>query len=484
MPPKFKLALQIEQETVANTTVHQSIRFNEDSLEVLSNSYNPISFNSKGMKKNDGSSYQISEKDIRIVKKLGQGASSTVHKGFCIPLNKFVAVKRINVFERETRQQMLNDIKALCDANDVPGLVKFHGAFHVPDSGQISIVLEYLDGGSLADVQAKVGRIEEKYLGKITAEILQGLLYLHREKHTVHRDIKPANILINLSGKAKISDFGISAFVNNTLAQCSTFKGTVTYMSPERINNERYSFPADIWSVGLSLIELATGIYPYDASGGPLQLMIHVLQEEIPLPKISDGFSPEFRDFIDRCMKKDPMQRGTAEQLISHPFITKYAPVTVHWPVFMQCVFDPIDKLEEIAFAFSFSYFALLNCVAAASNGSQSSEAVAKLGALYTDRSILNFEGEKTLGGRGVITERLTAAAAVHASFRVAYEVMDVACQPLGYDGTALVSIAGRLVSRMGGAPPEGFTAIFVLSQIQPGNYYVRNQMFRRTGNI
>jgi serine/threonine protein kinase len=171
---------------------------------------------------------------------------------------------------------MLNDVKALCDAKAVPGLISFCGAYHNPDSGQISIVLEYMDGGSIADVVARVGHIPENVLSRLTARILTGLTYLHKHKHMVHRDIKPANILINLEGEPKITDFGISAFINSTMGQCNTFLGTVTYMSPERINNERYSFSADIWSLGLVLVECATGKYPYDNSGGPLQLMLQV----------------------------------------------------------------------------------------------------------------------------------------------------------------------------------------------------------------
>jgi serine/threonine protein kinase len=113
----------------------------------------------------------------------------------------------------------MNDVKALCDAPpNIPGLVQFLGAYHVPESGQVSIVLDYMDGGSLGDVLQKVKKIPENVLSKVTASVLHGLAHLHRKSHMVHRDIKPANILVNLDGEPKITDFGISAFIDNTLA--------------------------------------------------------------------------------------------------------------------------------------------------------------------------------------------------------------------------------------------------------------------------
>ncbi|GLC41062.1 hypothetical protein PLESTB_000947600 [Pleodorina starrii] len=470
MPPKLALAIAIEPEPGPANTNMASIRMSDESLTVLTQSYNPVSFTTEGMRlKNDGLFYKISEKDIRILKKLGQGASSIVHKGFLIRENKFVAVKKINVFERETRHQMLNDLKALCDApNNVPGLVSFYGAYHVPESGNISIVLEYVDGGSLADVQAKVGKIPENVLSKMTAKILRALAYLHREKHMVHRDIKPANILMTIAGEPKITDFGISAFIDSTLAQCHTFLGTVTYMSPERINNQSYSFPADIWSLGLALVELATGKYPYPAGAGPLQLMIHVLQEEAPLPPAGE-FSEEFRDFVSLCLAKEPLRRPMADSLLSHPFIAKYASDPVSLKSFMQCVFNPHDKLDEIAIVFAHNYYALLNAGLAR---------LRDLAPLYSEKSNLCYDGEAAVGCDAILA-KLQAVAHMHAGWKVTHEVVDVQCQPLGFDGSALVNVAGRLESPAAGNKPQPFTEIFVLSQMQAGEYYVANQVFR-----
>lgn len=151
-----------------------------------------------------------------------------------------------------------------------------------------------MDGGSLADLVKRCGtggepgQVPEPILGKITWDVLEGLLHM-AAKHTVHRDIKPANILVSSLGQAKLSDFGIAKSNDNTLAQCITYAGTVTYMSPERINSKPYDSKADVWALGLTLLECATGRYPYDAGVGPLQLMIHICEDAVPLPKVRFG---------------------------------------------------------------------------------------------------------------------------------------------------------------------------------------------------
>ena len=287
---------------------------------------------------------QIAEKDVQFCQTLGQGASGVVHKAFWPAKAMYVAVKKISILEREKRHQLMNDIKALCNIPDVPGLIRFRGAYHCADKGQVAVALEYMDGGSLADLCQKKGCVRQNELAGITERVLQGLSYLHAN-HTVHRDIKPANILLSTGGEAKVSDFGISAFVDNTLAQCHTFLGTVTYMSPERIDGQPYSFPADIWALGLTLLECSTGRYPYDASQGTMQLMIQLMEDECPLPDVGDNVSPALRDFIERCMQKNPMKRPSAMELLRHPFILQAK--NVNLKSYMRCMFMEEEKLQD-----------------------------------------------------------------------------------------------------------------------------------------
>lgn len=123
---------------------------------------------------------------------------------------------------------------------------------------------------------AQVGSIPEPELAKITLKVLKGLFMLHKRLHIVHCDIKPANILLDTAGTAKIADFGISRSLETSAAFCQTFKGTATYMSPERINSRPYGFASDIWSLGVCVVECATGEFPYDRSSGYIPLMIAV----------------------------------------------------------------------------------------------------------------------------------------------------------------------------------------------------------------
>ena len=107
------------------------------------------------------------------------------------------------------------------------------------------------------------GPLSEPMLAAITQPVLQGLAYLHRELHVIHRDIKPSNILVDMAGNIKIADFGVSGNLAHTLATCVSWVGTVHYMSPERISGASYSYDSDVWSLGITLLELAIDAFPY-----------------------------------------------------------------------------------------------------------------------------------------------------------------------------------------------------------------------------
>ena len=299
-------------------------------------------------------SYQLSEKDVVFMETLGQGASGVVQKAFWPARAEFVAVKKISILERDKRHQLMNDIKALCDIPDVTGLIRFCGAYHCADKGQVAVALEYMDAGSLADLCRTQGCVDQNVLASITESMLKGLSYLHAN-HMVHRDIKPANILLSTRGEAKVSDFGISAFVDNTLAQCHTFLGTVTYMSPERIDGQPYSFPADIWALGLTLLECCTGTYPYDASKGTMQLMIQLMEDECPLPEAHENVSPALRDFIQRCMHKNPLKRPTAVELLRHPFMKQAS--SVNLKSYMVCMLDRDAQIHDASMAMTHKFY-------------------------------------------------------------------------------------------------------------------------------
>lgn len=159
-----------------------------------------------------------------------------------------------------------------------------------------------MDGGTLAEFLKVRGRMPEFIVGKMAAYLLPALSYIHKELHVVHRDIKPSNILLNSLGIIKLSDFGVSGQLKNTIGIATTFAGTLTYMSPERIQGGGHSTNSDVWSFGLSLLECALGHFPFltpnEAKNDiPFFELLHRIQNNpISLP---DDYSPEFASFVE-----------------------------------------------------------------------------------------------------------------------------------------------------------------------------------------
>ena len=205
--------------------------------------------------------FDVSLDELAVVGACGKGAGGVVQKAVHIPTGTFLAVKIVQMnVQPEIRKRIIGELRALHDAR-CPYVVAYRGAFF--GDGSVSIVLEYADGGSVADVTSRLGFIEEHALREIARQTLLGLEYLHVTKKIVHRDVKPSNILVNTDGSAKISDFGVSGHLADSVAKCDSWVGTVTYMSPERISGEAYAFDSDVWSLGLALLECATGRFPY-----------------------------------------------------------------------------------------------------------------------------------------------------------------------------------------------------------------------------
>jgi mitogen-activated protein kinase kinase len=215
--------------------------------------------------------------------------------------------------------------------------------------------MEFMDKGSLDGIYKKSGPIPIEIVGKIAMAVLEGLTYLYEVHHIIHRDIKPSNILFNSQGQIKICDFGVSGELINSIAD--TFVGTSTYMSPERIQGAQYTVKSDVWSMGISLIELALGRFPFAESesdddlsdlegsarptskkdkrkskgvslqgGGMtmsiLELLQHIVNE--PAPRLTEGrFSDTHNDFVDSCLRKDPEIRLAPSQLLRHSWMNQ-----------------------------------------------------------------------------------------------------------------------------------------------------------------
>lgn len=211
-------------------------------------------------------------------------------------------------------------------ASRCPQVLALYDAFIDPGTGMVNLVVEYMDGGSLQDVVDQGGCDDEDVLADITLQVLLGLKFLHDNKQ-LHRDIKPGNILMNCDGMVKLADFGISKVLEKNqeylTSNTGNFVGTMLYMAPERISNAKYSYPSDIWSVGMTLLTIARGSYPLNvASSGTRywDLLQRICDEESPVP--GSRFSNDFNDFIELCLKKNPEDRPTVSQLLAHPFLT------------------------------------------------------------------------------------------------------------------------------------------------------------------
>jgi serine/threonine protein kinase len=267
----------------------------------------------------------LKQNDLERVATLGQGSSGIVYKAIHRPSQKVLALKDISVFDEEKRNQIVKELQALYVSN-CPHLVGFFGAFYT--DGSILIALEMMDGGSLADIYNVFGKIPESVMSVIVLQVLLGLKYLHKDRHLVHRDIKPSNLLMNEKGEFKITDFGVSSELDNTMEECATFVGTVPYMSPERLVGERYSFASDIWGLGICVLECVTGTYPFMKDGVPARGFWEIMNciKTRPPPRLepNQGYSPELCDFIARCLMKEPKQRADVTELLQHPFSRKY----------------------------------------------------------------------------------------------------------------------------------------------------------------
>jgi mitogen-activated protein kinase kinase 1 len=247
---------------------------------------------------------------------LGRGASSYVQAAVHKPTGTPLALKIMSIYDKSRRGQLVREIQALYDA-DCDCLVSFYGAYL--REGTIAIALEYMDCGTLARVAALApgGRIPEPTVAAIAFQLLWALAYMRVEKR-LHRDIKPSNVLISSAGQVKLSDFGLSAELKNSIGMAATFTGTCRYMSPERIQHSLFSFPADVWSFGLVLLEVALGRYPYPDASTYIEMAETIVESPAPTVLAAErgAFSADFVQFVASCLVKNPDERLPADILL------------------------------------------------------------------------------------------------------------------------------------------------------------------------
>ncbi|VAI03338.1 unnamed protein product [Triticum turgidum subsp. durum] len=191
-------------------------------------------------------------------------------------------------------------------------------------SETLSVYLEFVSGGSIHKLLQEYGPFGETVLRNYTAQILSGLAYLHG-RNTVHRDIKGANILVDPNGDIKLADFGMAKHIS-AYTSIKSFKGSPYWMAPEVImNTNGYSLSVDIWSLGCTILEMATARPPWSQYEGVAA--IFKIGNSKDIPDIPDHLSSEAKSFLKLCLQRDPAARPTAAQLIEHPWVKDQASV-------------------------------------------------------------------------------------------------------------------------------------------------------------
>nr|GFA59694.1 mitogen-activated protein kinase kinase 9-like [Tanacetum cinerariifolium] len=270
------------------------------------------------------SSVSTTEAEYETVKVLGHGSGGTVYKVVHKKTSNVFALKVVHAdSDPMMRRQIFREMEIL-RRTDSPFVVKCHEIFEKPD-GDIAILMEYMDFGTLESLLKSNGTFSEDTLADVARQVLSGLNYLHAHK-IIHRDIKPANLLVNKNMKVKIADFGVSKIMCRTLDACNSYVGTCAYMSPERFDPDSHGsnyngYSGDIWSLGLTMLELYIGHFPFLPAGQKpdwATLMCAICFGEPP--SLPQGVSDDFRSFIECCLQKDSTKRWTASQLLSHPF--------------------------------------------------------------------------------------------------------------------------------------------------------------------
>ncbi|MCO5548391.1 hypothetical protein L7F22_001848 [Adiantum nelumboides] len=257
---------------------------------------------------------------------LGAGSFGTVNLALNVGNGELFAVKSINcsVGGRSSHAAIVameNELRLL-QSLDSPFVIRCFGSDETAESGvqMRNLFMEYMAGGSLADLMKKFGGALDEALIRVYARgIVEGLEYLHGQG-VVHCDIKGKNILIGGTG-VKIADLGAAKRIGQ---QVHAMRGTPLWMAPEVIMQEEQGFPSDIWSLGCTVVEMATGGPPWShAQLTPLAALMQIGTPEQALPPLPDCLSLEAKDFLSKCLQKDPKQRWSASQLLNHIFLQK-----------------------------------------------------------------------------------------------------------------------------------------------------------------
>ncbi|XP_058192673.1 mitogen-activated protein kinase kinase kinase NPK1-like [Rhododendron vialii] len=258
---------------------------------------------------------------------IGCGAFGRVYMGMNLDSGELLAVKQVSIASNASKdkaqahiRELEEEVKLLKNLSH-PNIVRYLGTAREEES--LNILLEFVPGGSISSLLGKFGSFPESVIRMYTKQLLLGLEYLH-ENGIMHRDIKGANILVDNKGCIKLADFGASKKVVElaTITGAKSMKGTPYWMAPEVILQTGHSFSADIWSVGCTVIEMATGKPPWSQQYQEEVAALFHIGTTKSHPPIPEHLSVEAKDFLLKCLQKEPNLRLSALDLLQHPFVT------------------------------------------------------------------------------------------------------------------------------------------------------------------
>jgi len=275
----------------------------------------------------DGQKYPFTIEDLEWVEEIGSGTCGVVNKMYHRATDTTMAVKmmgRTPIMEEQKR--ILMDLDVITRCNDCPYIVQCYGLFI--SQSDVYVCMELM--GTCLEKLLKTTQtaIPEPILGKIALYVVKALQYLKREHGVMHRDIKPSNILLDERGNVKLCDFGISGRLVDSKAKTKG-AGCAAYMAPERVeppdpSNPDYDVRADVWSLGISLVELATGVFPYPGCRNEFEVLMKIINEPAPQLPHNLTFSDDFQSFVNVCLQKNLKYRPKFDALLEHPFLVRY----------------------------------------------------------------------------------------------------------------------------------------------------------------
>ncbi|XP_073951409.1 dual specificity mitogen-activated protein kinase kinase 7-like isoform X2 [Choristoneura fumiferana] len=276
----------------------------------------------------NGVQYRSNVDDLQHLGELGSGTCGHVVKMLHKPSGAVIAVKQMRRSgNSEETKRILMDLDVVLGSHDCQYIVRCLGCF-VTDA-DVWICMELM-ASCFDKLLKRLGApIPEAILGKVTVATVNALSYLKDMHGVIHRDVKPSNILLDERGNVKLCDFGISGRLVDSKAKTRS-AGCAAYMAPERIDppdptRPDYDIRADVWSLGISLVELATGVFPYMNCQNDFEVLTKVISDDPPQLPEESNFSPEFKSFVSQCLTKNYRQRPKYAKLLEHPFVVKSA---------------------------------------------------------------------------------------------------------------------------------------------------------------